>query len=292
MEWVSKGSGAPQRTYVDNGTKADFFGDVYGFSDFSQSNPDADVVDGTLVTRSAGQGEITAGKITAIKPQLTITHNGVPFKATETINALLSFINSFKGFWDQVQKWVPQVGWSFGFTFETLSGTISVGMGLKSVPGLTSGRCIAVQREFYAKFHCTFLKCTAELSFGVSAAGQVARVVGSVTAEVGADYEVATNGEQTGKFRAAVTTSLKGEVIFTIYVASWECTAEVKASIPFDITGSCSADKPLELKGSLKVDKCQLQITYGESGKVKHLKGTPITLFKSKEIWKGDLLKD
>ncbi len=290
IEWVSTGSGPPVRTYVEDGTKADFFGDPYHFNNFSQSNPDDDVVDGMLVTRSAGKGEITAGKITSIKPQLTITHNGVPFKATETINSLLSFINSFKAFWDKVQQWVPQVGWSFGFTFETLSGEISVGMGLKPVRGLTSGRCIAIEREFYAKFKCTFLKCKAEISFGVSAAGQVAKILGDVTAEVGADYEVASNGDQSGGFQASAAVGLEGKIVLDIYVASYECKARVEAKIVFAIKGECTVDKPLEMKGSLKLNKCDLRVTRVKNGRPKTLALVP--LFGGKDIWQGDLLKD
>ena len=224
---------------------------------------------------------------------LSLKRNGVEKDVSKTVNSVLDVAGTIQAFFNEVQQWVPQVGWSFKFTAEALAGKIEGTLAYENVPGLKSGRVVAVDKYFSLTLEVTWLKITIALSFGVSVggslAGATAKVEGSITIALSTNCTLSTSGAKKGAVTLDCDPKLEG--IGQAQAVGYVCgaIATVKSGLTGNLEATASADDPLAIKGSIKAKPLQMILTVKSPGEPDDVWKVPI--LDGKDLWQGDLLK-
>jgi hypothetical protein len=126
---------------------------------------------GASVTQSdstdEGQKLVFALEPTELSPTVSLKRNGHEVDFTKFINDLINLHQRISKAWNDIQHWVPKIGWSASFELSLLEGEISGEWGTKATDKWKSESYCWVDRYYDIRFGVKVLSYKLEISFGV-----------------------------------------------------------------------------------------------------------------------------
>ncbi|MFT3764622.1 MAG: hypothetical protein QM820_03755 [Minicystis sp.] len=239
-----------------------------------------------------------------IVPTITFKRNDAEINFTEFINNLFGLYKTLKDAWEELQGWVPEIGWSAKFSLDLFEGSIEGKWGnkLADAPAPTP-RYMAIRSFYEFSLALTIFNLKLEVSFGVNIQSPgvldklltvkawelILQAKGTISSK--ASIKKAFNSAESPTY-AKITSDNTIDLVVIARATVAGITADARAGatggIGFEGDLHCSFHESLYIAGTFKMKKLTLYAQYtnpitGRSGKAEK------NVFEEKVLWKGNL---
>lgn len=237
-----------------------------------------------------------------IVPQIIFKRNEQEINFTEFVNNLFHLYKRLKEAWEELQAWVPEVGWSAKFSLDIFEGSITGTWGNKydEAPPATP-RYLAIRSFYEITFDLTIYSLKLEVAFGVNIQSPgildklltvkawelILQAKGTISSK--AKLKKVLKSSESPSF-AKITSDNSIDLVViaraTVTGVTADARAGVTGGISFEGEVHASFTQSPYIDGTFKMNKLVLYAQYtnpitGRTAKCEH------EVFKEKVLWKG-----
>ena len=239
-----------------------------------------------------------------IVPTISFKRNDQELNFTEFVNNLFGLYKTLKDAWEELQGWVPEIGWSAKFSLDLFEGSIEGKWGNKYAEAPPPApRYLAIRSFYEFNLAITIFNLKLEVSFGVNIQSPgvldklltvkawelILQAKGTISSKASIKKAIKSSESPTwAKITSDNTINLMVQARATVAGITADARAGVTGGIAFDGELHCSFKESLHIAGTFKMKKLTLYAQYtnpitGRSGKAEK------NVFEEKVLWKGNL---
>ncbi|APR86606.1 Hypothetical protein A7982_11955 [Minicystis rosea] len=239
-----------------------------------------------------------------IVPVISFKRNGQELNFTEFVNNILGLYKTLKDAWEELQGWVPEIGWSAKFSLDLFEGSIEGKWGNKYAEAPPpSPRYLAIRSFYEINLAITIFNLKLEVAFGVNIQSPgvldklltvkawelILQAKGTITSKASISKAIKSSESPTwAKITSDNSIDLMVQARATVAGITADARAGVTGGIAFEGELHCSFKESLHIEGTFKMKKLTLYAQYtnpitGRSGKAEK------NVFEEKVLWKGNL---
>jgi hypothetical protein len=208
----------------------------------------------------------------SMKPKLVLSRNGTEIDFTEILNTIINIKNLLSDGIDSVQRFVPQVGYTWSLSFSFLEGNIDMSWGVRSDPAISLPQYQWVSRYGDYSINVQLIRIAFNFGYGVDVTSPAilnwfGRKAYELVLKIALEISLALRMSKTGTLFGPKNTDIyqKDEVVvvtgtaeskgdlylqFTAMVAGYG--VDSRAGIQAGLTISASIVVPFNVKGEFK----------------------------------------
>ena len=252
------------------------------------------------------KGEELAFELEPSELQLKISlkRNGHELDFTKFANDLINLHQRLSKAWNDIQNWVPKIGWSASFELSLLEGEISGQWGHRRTDKWRTEAYCWVERFYEVTFAVKVLSYRAEVSFGVDFSvpdlldwfGD-AKLLEVVLKAAGTISGEATLAETLTGSEPAKPVEIKGESKVELYVHgrvsalgyTYDAKGGVEGGIAFEGELVCSWEQCPRINGTASFRETKVYARFIDGVTGDHSGQYERVIFERKQIWQGSL---
>ena len=239
-----------------------------------------------------------------IRPSISFKRNDQEINFTDFINNLLGLYKNIKEAWEELQGWIPEIGWSAKFSLDLFEGSLEGKWGNKyeDAPA-PSARYFAIRSFYEFNVALTIFNLTLEVAAGVDIQSPgvlnklltvkawelVVQIKGTITAKASVSKSIKSSESPTNlKIGSEGGVDVSGTGRITIAGVTAEAKAGLQGGVSFEGELHCSFKESFNIEGTFLRKKIVLYAQYtnpitGRAARKEH------PLWDEKPIWKGRL---
>lgn len=241
---------------------------------------------------------------TEIQPAISLKRNGHEVNFTKFLNDLINLHQRLSKAWNDIQHWVPKIGWTATFDLSLLEGEISGEWGNKAIEKWKDDAYLWVERYYKIGFNVKVLSYKMEISFGVDfnipslldwfgdadLLEIILKAAGAITGEAGLSKVLVSS-------EPAKPVAIDGNSKVDIYVHgrvtalgyTYDAKGGVKGGIQFEGQLICSWEQCPHIVGKVYFIETKIYARFIDRVTGDHSGQYERVIFKKMDIWAGRL---